>query len=100
MPLSINEAVKAGVTKLRLAKWLNPADHIEITILKERPDGGANCLGPWWSLWSPMNETISGQNPIKNLVVGSVGLGDLDDAVWTIYVDAAPSSLSGDERNG
>lgn len=98
MPLSINEAVTAGITKLRLAKWLNPADHIEIAILKERPDGGENQLGPWWSLWSPMNEEVNGRNPVKNLVVGPMGLGDLDDEVWTIYTSprqptAAPSSV-------
>lgn len=84
MPLSIHEAVKAGVERLRLAKWANPDDHVRITIAKD-PETGERCLGPWYELWSPINEDVNGQNPVKNLIIGEVGLGDLDDPCWTIY---------------
>lgn len=82
MPISINEAVKAGITRLRLDRWANPADHIELTILKERPDGtGANQLGPWCNMWAyPYVD-----EPHKFCVVGPAGLGDFDLPLWTIY---------------
>lgn len=91
MPLSINEARIAGIERLRLARWANKDDHIKITIMKD-PVSGENWLGPWWELWSPINEETNGRNPVKNLAVGPNGLGDLDDPCWTIYVppDKAP----------
>jgi hypothetical protein len=84
MPVSINEAVKAGIERLRLEKWANTDDHIKITIINN-PETGERWLGPWWELWSPMNEEINGRNPVKNLIVGEMGLGDLDNPCWTIY---------------
>jgi hypothetical protein len=84
MPLSIHEAMQGGIERLRLAKWANPHDHIKITILKD-PQTGERMLGPWWELWSPVNEMINGHNPVKNLIVGPRGLGDLDDPCWSIY---------------
>ena len=84
MPLSINEAVKAGVTRLRLDRWANKDDHIKITITKD-PETGERCLGVWYELWSPINESVNGRNPLTNLIVGELGLGNLDTPVWTIY---------------
>ena len=87
MPISINEAVRGGVERLRLDHWANPADHIKITIVKD-PRTGARMLGPWWELWSPINEKVNGRNPVRNLVAGTgMGLGDLDEACWTIYAE-------------
>lgn len=84
MPLSINEAVKAGVERLRLDKWANKHDHIKITITKD-PETGERCLGPWYELWSPINERTNGVNPTMNPIIGGLGLGDLNDPCWTIY---------------
>jgi len=84
MPLSINEAVRAGVNRLRLDKWSNKHDHIKLTIVVNA-ENGERMLGPWWELWSPLNEANNGRNPVKNLIVGPRGLGDLDDPCWTIY---------------
>lgn len=86
MPLSINEAVKAGIDRLRLDKWANQHDHIKITIVKD-PVTGERWLGPWWELWSPINERVNGCNPVKNLIVGEMGLGDPDKPCWTVYVE-------------
>ena len=84
MPLSINEAVKAGVERLRRASWAIPDDHIKITITKH-PETGEGMLGAWYELWSPMNEAINGRNPTKSLIMGPMGLGDLNGCIWTIY---------------
>jgi len=89
MPLSINEAVKAGIERLRLDKWANPDDHIKIVITKH-PETGERCLGVWWELWSPINEEINGVNPVKNLIIGPMGLGDLNACHWTIYAPSKP----------
>lgn len=88
MPLSINEAVKAGVERLRRDNWANADDHIKITITKN-PETGERWLGPWWELWSPINEEINGRNPLKFLIIGEMGLGNLDACVWTIYAPVA-----------
>lgn len=84
MPLSINEAVKAGIDRLRLDNWANKDDHIKIVITKH-PETGEPYLGAWWELWSPVNEMINGRNPVKNMVIGAMGLGDLDAPCWTVY---------------
>ena len=42
MPLSINEAVKAGADRLRLDRWANPDDHIKIKITRN-PETGERC---------------------------------------------------------
>jgi hypothetical protein len=84
MPLSINEAVKAGVERLQLDNWALSDDHIKITIVND-PETGERWVGPWYELWSPMNEDIHDHNPTKNLIIGELGLGDLDACVWTIY---------------
>lgn len=84
MPLSINEAVKAGVERLRLDKWANTDDHIKITIVKD-PKTGERWLGPWYELWSPINERVNSRNPTTNMIIGPLGLGDLDACIWTIY---------------
>lgn len=80
--ISINEAVRRGIPRLRLDRWANPWDHIEITIVKV---DGENLLGPWWNLWSPLNEEINGRNPVKNMVIGPMGLGSPDDPCWSVY---------------
>lgn len=60
--ISINQAAKQGVTKLRQPNWANPEDHIRIDIV----DGRA---GPWIHLFSPMNDELHGRNPVDILSV-------------------------------
>ncbi len=76
--MSINEAVKTGVTKLRLDNWAYKEDYIEIHIA----DPIKGWIGPWVKLWSPLNEIIGRKNPQEMLVTM---LGDLDDKCWRIY---------------
>jgi len=99
MPLSINEAVKAGITRLRLDNWANKDDHIKIVITKH-PETGEPYLGAWWELWSPVNEMINGVNPVKNMVIGAMGLGDLDAACWSVYNPITPPPTGMTWRDG
>ncbi len=60
--ITIPEAAKQGISKLRAPHWANPRDHIEIHITR---DGG---IGPWVALWSEMNGPCGQDNPHKLLV--------------------------------
>jgi hypothetical protein len=60
--ISIHDAVKAGISKLRQPKWSNPQEHIEITIVVCQ---GTPALGPWFNLYSPMNMTVHGKDPVQ-----------------------------------
>ena len=76
--ISVNDARRGGVTKLRLDHWANPADHIEIYLTDARE------LGPWVKLWSPTNEAIGEKNPQQFLITM---LGDLDAKSWRQYAE-------------
>lgn len=78
--ISINEAIRTGVTKLRLDRWACPEDHIEIYIA----DQVKGWSGPWVKLWSPTNELIGQKNPQEMLITM---IGDLDDKCWSPYLD-------------
>lgn len=45
--MQIEELFKQGITKVRLPKWANPLDHIEITTVNI---GGERYMGPWVKL--------------------------------------------------
>ena len=87
--ISINEAAKTGVTRLRRDNWVNPDDHIEIYIA----DQVKGWAGPWVKLWSPINEPILKQDNPQMLLITSVG--DTDDKCWTPYRGdpGVPSSI-------
>lgn len=70
--ISIREAAKRGLNKIRLDKWSNPDDYIEFDIIDGAP-------GPWFRLYSPTNALIEMPNPQRLLVTM---MGDLDKADW------------------
>lgn len=76
--ISIRDAVTKGITKLRLPHWACPDDHVEIHI-----DRTGN-LGPWVKLWSPLNEIISGHNPLEFLTI-TFSKDELDETCWIQY---------------
>lgn len=89
--ISINEAIKTGVTKLRLDNWADPADHIEIYIA----DQIKGWTGPWVKFWSPTLEHTGQKNP-QELLITTVG--DPDDKCWTPY-RGPDSTHSSRQRN-
>lgn len=78
MHISINEAVKTGITKLRLDHWVEPKDHIEIYITHFK---GEPCSGPWVKFWSPSLEHIGMENPQEMLITEF----DTADKCWSKY---------------
>ena len=79
--ISINEAVKTGVTKLRLDHWTDSKDHIEIHIA----DQIKGWVGPWVKFWSPTLEHIGRENPYETLITEF----DADDKCWSPYLESS-----------
>lgn len=59
--ISIRQAAKAGVLRLREPKWTNRMDHIKIDVLQ----GGEP--GPWLRLYSPTNKVLGNDDPMTTL---------------------------------
>lgn len=78
---SLNQAVKNGVCRVYSPKWSNLFDHIKIDI----HDGNH---GPWVNIFSPLNEEINGQDPIKMLW----GKINPDKKCFYSYVGSLPDS--------
>lgn len=76
--VSIKGAVERKWSKLRLDKWANDFDHIEIYITE---DGHA---GPWAKFWSPINMPVCEQENPQTMFITM--LGDPDVEVWRRYI--------------
>lgn len=72
--ISISEAAKLGINRLRLSKWATPEDHIKIDIINGKP-------GPWVHLYAPFNLECNGQDPVSVLSLGY----DIFTAYWLPY---------------
>ncbi|MBU1173501.1 MAG: hypothetical protein KKD44_28370 [Proteobacteria bacterium] len=59
--ISINEATKNGIDRLRLPVWSMAEDHIKIDIIDKKP-------GPWVHLFSPANTWCNGRDPVNILI--------------------------------
>ena len=84
--ISINEAVKQGITCVRMPRWAFSEDHLEISIIDGR-------LGPWARLWSPGNEVIGQDNPQDILWIGQ----DNDSRVYEPYEGPLPNGDTGND---
>lgn len=56
--LSLRQAARSNITRLRLPNWVNNADYVEIDTM------GGEIVG-WIKLYSPLNESIGVENPKK-----------------------------------
>ena len=76
--LSLNDAVKFRVTRLRMPRWSNPRDYIRIEITE---DGE---LGPRFQLYSPGITSLGKRNPLV-IQWAEVGI-DPDRRVYLPYL--------------
>jgi hypothetical protein len=60
--ISIREAAKRGIERLRSPKWVTPEDHLKIDIVNGVP-------GPWVHLYAPFNLECNGVDPVDVLCV-------------------------------
>lgn len=58
--ISITEAAKRGIERVRDPGWSNPFDHIKIDIIEGE-------VGPWLHLYAPFNLVCSGRDPVTFL---------------------------------
>lgn len=72
--LSINDAVAAGITKLRKPIWAEAMDHLVITLHE-------GDLTPWIRLCCPMNQAMNGRDPVEMLCI----MFDLDEKIYLPY---------------
>lgn len=84
--ISINEAARQGIERLRLPIWVLPEDHLKIDILESK-DGSKNP-GPWGRLYSPCNLECNGKDPFPLLLLNV----DCDKAEWEPYTGVLPDS--------
>jgi len=78
--ISINEAAKRGIDRLRKPKWAQPEDHLKIDIIDGRP-------GPWGHLYAPFNRECNGRDPVHELM-----LQGTDETEWLPYTGPLPDS--------
>ena len=79
--ISIAEAAKQGIARLRKPIWANPLDHLKIDIIEDMP-------GPWLHLYCPFNKECNGRDPVDVLGIGS----DYDAKEFEPYVGPLPDS--------
>jgi hypothetical protein len=80
--LSLNDAVKFRITRLRLPHWSNPRDYIRIEITE---DGE---LGPRLHLYSPALSTLGTPNPLV-IAWASIEI-DPDRKIYLPHMKMAP----------
>lgn len=83
--ISINDAIKTGITRLRLDHWANPEDHIEIYITDFK---GEPRSGPWVKLWSPTLEPLGMENPHEIFITEF----NCDEKCWRPYDQGSSQS--------
>lgn len=81
--ISINEAAKAGITRLRSPKWTGRFDHILIGIIEGK-------AASWVNLYSPLNNCIHGSDPLP--ICASMGGMSYDEQGWLPYTGLLPDS--------
>lgn len=82
--ISIREAARRGVRRVRKPVWASPFDHVEIDIIDGKP-------GPWLHLWCPFNEECNGRD-LVNLLIMSPIVGDIDAPEVIPYEGPLPDS--------
>lgn len=60
--ISITEAAKQGISRLRKPIWVNQMDHLRIDIIDGAP-------GPWLHVYCPANKACNGKDPVDLLCI-------------------------------
>lgn len=74
--ISLREAARRGVSKLRLKRWANPRDHIRLHLVTlesanwtgPSSTGKVLTYGPWVEIHSEMNSAMGLRDPQKILI--------------------------------
>ncbi len=74
--MTISEAARVGITRIRMPGWGIPTDYVELSIADGR-------LGPWMKYYREINEKLGHRNP---LILSSRGDSSGD---WVEYIPPA-----------
>lgn len=80
--ISIAEAAKQGVERIRMPRWSTPEDHLKIDIINGDP-------GPWVRLYGPFNNVCNGTDPVTLFGFDMV---DYDEKIFLPYEGPLPDS--------
>ena len=83
--ISIADAAKLGIERVRLPQWANPLDHLKIDIIKGKP-------GPWLHLFAPFNKECNGRDPVNFLWMTGPMKTDVNVAEFVVYEGPLPDS--------
>ncbi len=83
--ISIADAAKLGIERVRLTKWANPLDHLKIDIVEGKP-------GPWLHLFAPFNKECSGRDPVNFLWIMGPMKTDVNTPEFVVYEGPLPES--------
>ncbi len=79
--MTLREAVKRGISKVRDPGWACKDDYIQIDILPNPADPKSPHHGPWVHLYSPLNEVVGNPNPATMLCT----MFDWNEDGWEEY---------------
>lgn len=79
--ISVTQAAKQGIERIRRPIWANQLDHLKIDIIDGVP-------GPWLHLYCPFNKECNGRDPVNVLCIDS----DYDAKEYEPYTGPLPDS--------
>lgn len=82
--LSINEAIKKGISRLRKPAWSNYCDHLQLTLLR----GG---LDQSIKIYSPFNRTYHARDPV--IILADLYKNSFDCFEFEIYRGPLPGAF-------
>lgn len=68
--ISIAQAARLGIERLRQPNWANPFDHLKIDLQRDKLNGKlTGMFGPWAHLYAPFNKVCNGRDPVDMLML-------------------------------
>ena len=77
--MTLNEAARSGVSRVRDPQWANPGDYLKVHLIKN--EDGTFHHGPWLNLYSPLQSVMGVPTP-QSLLFTSV---NWDEDGWDVY---------------
>jgi hypothetical protein len=77
--MTLGEAARLGISRVRLPRWSNPLDYLKLDIV-QMPDGHYT-FGPWVHLYAPIQSVIGEPTPQDIPAWGR----EMSVSEWEIY---------------
>ena len=87
--ISLREAAKLRLARIRRPKWSHKMDHIEIRYNTPLTDSGIPLFG-WF--YGPFNKECNGRDKLEVCLLSSPIIPGIDDKEWVEYTGALPDS--------